>query len=211
MEALQIIEKFMMALQISPQEMIFYLNAKHNHLSSSPLVGMYCYADGMFSFDVLAGKVISGIVGAIFPMQRKVLCICLEQQLLRWGSRNDYVGTKDLAGKEATILIEKFARRHEYAAPAAEYCLNYDKFGVKAGEAFMFSNDEALEIMKGVKDFINPALLRIKCPILQGCYWCSSEYWDRKAYRISIDVVRKSFCNKIDRRTYVRPVFWRNY
>ena len=211
MEALQIIEKFMNALQISPQEMFFYLNAKQNHIDSSPLVGMYCYEDGVFSFDVLAGKVISGIVGAVFPEKRKVLCVGLEQQLLRWGSRNDYVGTKGLSGKQATVLIEKFARMHEYSASAAEYCLNYDKFGVRSGEAFMFSYDEALKIMKGVNEFVNPALLRIKCPILQGCYWCSSEYWNRKAYRISVNVVRKPFCNKIDRRTYVRPVFWRNY
>ena len=213
MSQLQFLEKVMLRLQLSPQEVIDYLRGKCEENRDSnimPVPGMYWYSDYTYSFDVCAGKVISGVVGAVFPEWRKVLCICLDEIQLKWSNRTSLIGTENLSGQEATATIAKAVHWEGYITPAIEYCLNYEHYGIKKGEAFLFSLSEAKSFSPFIDESINPALRRIVCPELNKNYWTSTECNAYQAWKFCL-VKGKPLNRKNYDQNYVRPVFWREY
>ena len=213
MDKLRLLEEVMSRLQLSPREVIDYLSGKYDENRDQnimPCPGMFWYSDSSYSFSVCQGKVISGVVGAVFPDWRKVLCVGLEEAALKWSNRTSLIGTENLSGQEATALIAKTVQWEGYIAPAVEYCLNYDKFGVQKGEAFLFSLNEARTVQPFIENAINPALKKIGCLELTNNYWTASEYNSYQAWKLCL-TFGKSFNQKNYGRNFVRPMFWRKY
>ena len=101
--------------------------------------GMYVYADGLISSEIIKGRQIMAIVG--FVSQSKVLAVCLRQARLNWSSHYLETRLDDTqemrSGKEATRILVNRVRAMGANAEAAEWCFEYDQDGVKKHEAFL--------------------------------------------------------------------------
>ena len=140
--------------------------------------GMYFYSDRTISADVLPEKQISGIVGWVDKSGKHGLVLGLRETTgLMWMKDHSfYASASNKSGKDNTYLLLKEAQAHETCAEAAEWCEKYDFDGVRAGEAFLPSKDELVNIFKNL-GVIQTALGKIDQPKLQekDAYWSSSE------------------------------------
>ncbi len=165
--------------------------------------GMFVYSDGLISVEIIPGKQITSVVGAIIG--RRVLCVCLRETSIPWSSDFLEVDTRSISsGFEATQEILAVAKEQGKKAEAAEWCAKYARDGVKAGEAFLPSLDEWKAIQPN-KKIINQALCRLKVAKLNGLHWSSTEYGSHGSWLLCMDFGGYSYDFKHN-NYYVRPV-----
>ncbi len=139
--------------------------------------GMYYYSDRTISSEVLSEKQISGVVGWVDESKKHGLVLGLREAKLPWSGDDLVADAFREDGRENTRLILEAAQKQNKKAEAAVWCALYAFDGVRAGEAFLASKEELVEIFKNL-GAIQEALREIKQPQLEecDCYWSSSEY-----------------------------------
>ncbi len=166
--------------------------------------GMYVYADGFIYPEIIEGRRIKAVVG--FVNASKILAVCLREEYLPWSS--DFLMVRksldENNGKEATRLILEASHRERKLAEAAEWCYEYDKDGVKQGEAFLPSMDELRKLSADI-DIINVSLEELGGFSLSGDYWSSSEHSNCDAWRLFPCSGGTCYLSK-GSMGYVRPV-----
>lgn len=172
--------------------------------------GMYVYADGLISSEIIKGRQIMAIVG--FVSQSKVLAVCLRQARLNWSSA--YVETqledtqKMQSGKEATRVLVDKVRAMGFNAEAAEWCFEYDQDGVKRHEAFLPSVLELGHIFSN-RQVINASLQALHAGRLDDWYLssCSYDFYNAWVLKMSDGTVGYRGKNlRADKCALVRPV-----
>lgn len=172
--------------------------------------GMYVYADGLISSEIIKGRQIMAIVG--FVSQSKVLAVCLRQARLNWSSA--YVETqledtqKMRNGKEATRVLVDKVRAMGFNAEAAEWCFEYDQDGVKRHEAFLPSLLELGHIFSNCQ-VINASLQALHAGRLDDWYLssCSYDFYNAWVLKMSDGTVGYRGKNlRADKCALVRPV-----
>lgn len=142
--------------------------------------GMFMYADGLIYPELVEGNQITSVVGYIGKTEG--LSVCLREEQLPWSSDLLHVQVPRSSGKEATELIAKSASRQKKKAEAVQYCLEYAADGLKAGDAFLASENE-LKIVYPNRELVNTALDRIHTVRMDKKYWSSS-----------VDFIRSRLC-----------------
>lgn len=218
---------------LSPQEVTEYLSAKENkehsvtqrikNLSEDILQkvttaivryatpnkispGMYAYADGLISFELIPDRRVKAIIG--YVEGKTAYAICLRQKMLPWGPRalKVYETRKMTSGEEATQKILEIARQEEYKAPAAQWCFDYARDGVNQGEAFLPSMVEQ-EKLGAHHTAVNISLGMLGVALLDTWYLSSNEYCnDGYACLYNIYNGNKSMDDKCSPATSVRPM-----
>lgn len=174
--------------------------------------GMYVYADGLISSEIIKGRQIMAIVG--FVSQSKVLAVCLRQARLNWSSAYVETRLEDTGemrdGKEATRILVNRVRAMGFNAEAAEWCFEYDQDGVKKHEAFLPSVLELGHIYFNCK-VINASLRALHAELLDGWYLsscsCSHNFhcvWKSRMSDGNVYYQGKDVSE--DKRALVRPV-----
>lgn len=172
--------------------------------------GMYVYADGLISSEIIKERKIMAIVG--FVSQSKVLAVCLRQARLNWSSA--YVETqledtqKMRSGKEATRVLVDKVRAMGFNAEAAEWCFEYDQDGVKRHEAFLPSLLELGHIFSN-RQVINASLQALHAERLDDWYLssCSYDFYNAWVLKMSDGTVGYRGKNlRADKCALVRPV-----
>ena len=174
--------------------------------------GMYVYADGLISSEIIKGRQIMAIVG--FVSQSKVLAVCLRQARLNWSSHYLETRLEDTSemrdGKEATRILVNRVRAMGFNAEAAEWCFEYDQDGVKKHEAFLPSVLELGHIYSNIK-VINASLQALHAELLDGWYLsscsCSHSFhcvWKSRMSDGNVYYQGKDVSE--DKRALVRPV-----
>ena len=139
------------------------------------LPGMYVYADGLISAELITGRQVKAVVG--YVEGKTVYAFCLKERYLPWSS--DWLKVEAFrnktSGKEATAMILAAAKQKRGKAEAAQWCYDYAEDGVKQGEAFLPSLTE-LEKLFANKAAINASLKALGVALLEGWYWSSTEY-----------------------------------
>ena len=172
--------------------------------------GMYVYADGLISSEIIKGRQIMAIVGNV--CQSKVLAVCLRQARLNWSSHYLETRLEDTSemrdGKEATRILVNRVRAMGFNAEAAEWCFEYDQDGVKKHEAFLPSVLELGHIYFNCK-VINASLRALHAELLDGWYLssCSHSFhcvWQSRMSDGKVHYRGKDL--REDERALVRPV-----
>ncbi len=174
--------------------------------------GMYVYADGLISSEIIKGRQIMAIVG--FVSQSKVLAVCLRQARLNWSSHYLETRLEDTSemrdGKGATRVLVDKVRAMGFNAEAAEWCFEYDQDGVKKHEAFLPSVLELGHIYFNCK-VINASLRALHAELLDGWYLsscsCSHNFhcvWKSRMSDGNVYYQGKDVSE--DKRALVRPV-----
>ena len=176
---------------LSPQEVGKYSPKKAEVSPSSVsyktpqqvLPGMYVYADGLISAELIAGCQVKAVVG--YVEGKTVYALCLRETRLPWSS--DWLeakATQNMAdGQEATRKILEISRKKRQKAEAAQWCYGYAEDGVKQGEAFLPSFAEWKKLFAN-KAAINQSLQMLGVFILADCYWSSKESEDIYAWKM---------------------------
>lgn len=174
--------------------------------------GMYVYADGLISSEIIKGRQIMAIVG--FVSQSKVLAVCLRQARLNWSSHYLETRLEDTSemrdGKEATRILVNRVRAMGFNAEAAEWCFEYDQDGVKKHEAFLPSVLELGHIYFNCK-VINASLRALHAELLDGWYLssCSCSHNFHCVWKSGMSDGNVYYQGKDlseDKRALVRPV-----
>lgn len=170
---------------------------------SKILPGMFVYADGLISSEIIEGRQISAVVG--YVEKSTVLAVCLRRKALPWSSHLLSVGEmkKITNGKEATALILSEARLCGRKADAAQWCYEYAEDGVKKGKAFLATIDEWEKLFIHAAE-ITASLKALGAAPLNGGYWSSNEDGSSRALRLR-DGKRNSYCKSYE-TSYARPV-----
>ena len=172
--------------------------------------GMYVYADGLISSEIIKGRQIMAIVGNV--CQSKVLAVCLRQARLNWSSHYLETRLEDTSemrdGKEATRILVNRVRAMGFNAEAAEWCFEYDQDGVKKHEAFLPSVLELGHIFYN-HEVINASLQALHAELLDGWYLssCSHSFhcvWQSRMSDGKVHYRGKDL--REDERALVRPV-----
>jgi len=182
-EKLEQVNRLVQKLGLSPQEAVEYFSAKIVESSSvvrecevavGVLPGMYVYADGLISAELITGRQVMAVVGSVDGSD--VLAVCLHEACLPWSS--DWLEAKATqemtGGKEATRKLLEISRKKLQEAEAAQWCCHYTQDGIKQGEAYLPSLEELSRIYVN-KDEINYALETLLLIRLLGVYWSSAE------------------------------------
>ena len=145
------------------------------------LPGMYVYADGLISAELITGRQVKAVVG--YVEGKTVYAVCLKAKELPWSSDClEVKASRDLTdGKEATAVILAAAKQKRGKAEAAQWCHDYAEDGVIQGEAFLPSLTE-LEKLFANKAAINASLKALGVAWLEGWYWSSTEYDNTNAW-----------------------------
>lgn len=167
--------------------------------------GMFVYVDGLISSEIIEGRQIKAVIGYVDGSD--VLAVCLHEAKLPWASKWLEVPETEemLSGKKATHKILEIAQKEHTKAEAAQWCYNYDRDGVKRGEAFLPSITELEQLCaNGVA--INASLNALGVALLDGWYWSSTGYGNNYAWLLSMNNGGKSNFSKNEDMYYVRPV-----
>ncbi len=207
----ELLLQFVQTLELRPQEVVELFKAKEKGFIANKALfepGMFYYANQTFSKELIAGQVVSGIVGLV--EKSRTLVVGLDETKLPWSNSWLWVEpTRDLFdGKEATRLSVAQSVRQNLKTEAAQWCYEYDKNGVQQGEAFLPSIHEWDGLLAN-KYVINEALRVLSAPLLDGCYWSATEVRSHpnRAWKIRVKDGCKFDCSKTDEFS-VRPVFW---
>ncbi len=169
------------------------------------LPGMYIYADGLISAELITGRQVMAIVGSVDGSD--VLAVCLQEVCLPWSS--DWLEAKATqkmtGGKEATRKLLEISRKKRQEAEAAQWCYDYAEDGVKQGEAFLPSLTE-LEKLFANKAAINASLKALGVALLEGWYWSSIEYDNDYAREFYMGNGDRNYDYKYYNNYSVRPV-----
>ena len=144
-------------------------------------VGWYAFAGGKFSPDPDSYPNCQGVVGWVnpdksAPQGQRGLIVTPDEVKKAWSDKDCETNIKDeYDGKGNTEKLIAYGKKHKINFPAAEWCAQYSKNGVRPGEGFMPSKEQ-LERIVANRKIVNPALQGIGGIILDGWYWSSSEY-----------------------------------
>lgn len=169
------------------------------------LPGMYVYADGLISAELITGRWVKAVVG--YVEGKTVYAVCLQQKILPWCS-SDWLVTsaqKMTSGKEATLRILESAKERGVKAEAAQWCHDYDYDDVVQGEAFLPLASE-LDKLSANKEAINKSLRALNASELVDWYWSSTDFNHRFAWQINMGSGFLYREHKITFYNYVRPV-----
>lgn len=174
----ELLLQFVQALELKPQEIVELFKAKEKGFIANKTLfepGMFYYANQTFSKELIPGQVVSGIVG--YVEKNRALVVGLDEIKLPWSNSWLWINaTKDLfEGKEATRLIVEQSLLQNLKTEAAQWCYGFANNGVKQGEAFLLSLRE-WESLLANKNVVNAALKILSAPLLDGCYWSSTEF-----------------------------------
>lgn len=152
-------------------------------------VGMFYYAkDRAFSKQLLPNKQVSGVVGYVDETGQHGLIVTLHQKYQTWADPSYRRPIPDLeypgiGGWMLTHLYLDYLKELEDRHPCDYrglvksqitlfYCLQYNRDGIRAGEAFVPSIEEWLMIVENI-DKINASLFLIDGADLLhvDCYW----------------------------------------
>ena len=213
-EKLEQVNHLVQKLGLSPQEAVEYFSAKVVESSSvvrecevavGVLPGMYVYADGLISSEIIEGRQVMAVVGSVDGSD--VLAVCLHEACLPWSS--DWLEAKAtqkmIGGKEATRKILEISRKKRQEAEAAQWCYDYAEDGVKQGEAFLPSLTE-LEKLFANKAAINASLKALGVALLEGWYWSSTESISNYAWGFIMGNGYRGSSNKSNGTNSVRAV-----
>lgn len=213
-EKLEQVNHLVQKLGLSPQEAVEYFSAKVVESSSvvrecevavGVLPGMYVYADGLISSEIIEGRQVMAVVGSVDGSD--VLAVCLHEACLPWSS--DWLEAKATqemtGGKEATRKLLEISRKKRQEAEAAQWCYDYAEDGVTQGEAFLLSKAE-LEKLYVNKEAINKSLRILNATELRGWTWSSTEDYDNDAWIFLMDRGYRTTNPKNANYPYVRPV-----
>lgn len=206
------LEKLLMEVQeldLSLQEVIDFFETKAHQQSLKrfiPKIGMFCYEDHTFSEELIAGKIVSGVVGMI--ENRKALIVGLKEEKMKWsgGALKIPETRMQTSGEKATSKILEIAEEQGLNAYAAQWCRDYSYGGVGKGQAFLPSLSELEQLSKN-QNQINASLELIGAPLLKKWCWTSNEHSKEYVWIWGFVSSFKSGGYKFD-SYHVRPVFW---
>lgn len=182
---------------LTPQEVIAHLSKKIEMPSIVPAkkfvtpsrieAGMFHYAKENLIFpEIIPELTIDSVIGCWD--KNSGLGICRDQERMPWSSDYLEVGNEMVeSGFEATQMILQAAKKNGKQAEAAQYCANYAKYGIKAGQAFLFSKFEAKKLSSNVLK-INASLTLLNGVLLGGNLWSSSEYNNFSSWILCVNV-----------------------
>lgn len=146
-----------------------------------PEVGWYAFADGKFSPEPDSYPNCWGVVGWVnpdkrAPQGRRGLIVVPDAIRASWSGKNCKTDIKNIYdGQSNMSRLLVYGRSHDVVIPAAEWCADYGKNGVKAGEVF-WPAKEQLEGIVANRDVVNSALEIIGGVKLTGWIWTSCEH-----------------------------------
>lgn len=168
------------------------------------LPGMYVYADGLISAELITNRCVKAVVG--YVEGKTVYAVCLRQKYLPWCSDwPDVSSTYMISGKEATLRILESAKESGVKVEAAQWCHDYDYDGVVQGEAFLPFSSE-LDKLSANKEAINKSLRALNASVLDSWYWSSATSGNYGAWRINMGSGYLYEQSRVSYRYYVRPV-----
>ena len=173
-------------------------------------VGWYAFAGGKFSPDPDSYPNCQGVVGWVnpdknAPQGQRGLIVTLDEVKKAWSDKHCETNIKDeYDGKGNTEKLIAYGKAHDISFPAAEWCAQYSKNGVKPGEGFMPASEQ-LKLIVANRKIVNPALQKIGGIILDGWIWSSSEDDYAYAWVVNAGDGSVSFYNK-GSNLYVRCV-----
>ena len=180
------------------------LQTKTSQCSEVVCSGMFVYADGLISSKIIEGRQIKAVVG--YVERNRALAVCLHEVRLPWSSDRLEVQTGNMVnGLKATRIILETAHQRHHTAEAAQWCYNYNQYGVQKGEAFLPSIDEWEKLFTN-KTAINASLKALGVALLDGWYWSSIEYSYNHAWYFDIGNGYKFSHYKNNVSYAVRPV-----
>ena len=213
-EKLEQVNHLVQKLGLSPQEAVEYFSAKVVESSSvvrecevavGVLPGMYVYADGLISSEIIEGRRVMAVVGSVDGSD--VLAVCLHEACLPWSS--DWLEAKATqemtGGKEATRKLLEISRKKRQEAEAAQWCYDYAEDGVIQGEAFLPSLTE-LEKLFANKAAINVSLKALGAALFERWYWSSTEGTNTSAWKFSMNYGYRNGNFKSNSNNYARSV-----
>lgn len=126
---------------------------------------MFPQGDGIVSSNPTAGDMISGIVAFRSDSnevgKRGLLIVPEERESLFWADSDFYFGCTDFDnGQSNCQKLLKMAEEKKIKLQAIEYCSQYAKDGIMAGEGFMGAIKQVEEIANN-RDIIRKSLLMI--------------------------------------------------
>lgn len=213
-EKLEMLDCLAQKLGVLPQEAVEYFSAKVVESSSvvrecevavGVLPGMYVYADGLISSEIIEGRQVMAVVGSVDGSD--VLAVCLHEACLPWSS--DWLEAKATqkmtGGKEATRKLLEISRKKRQEAEAAQWCYDYAEDGVIQGEAFLPSLTE-LEKLFANKAAINVSLKALGAALFERWYWSSTEGTNTSAWKFSMNYGYRNGNFKSNSNNYARSV-----
>ena len=213
-EKLEMLDCLAQKLGVLPQEAVEYFSAKVVESSSvvrecevaaGVLPGMYVYADGLISAELITGRWVKAVVG--YVEGKTVYAVCLKAKELPWSSDClEVKASRDLTdGKEATAVILAAAKQKRGKAEAAQWCHDYAEDGVIQGEAFLPSLTE-LEKLFANKAAINVSLKALGAALFERWYWSSTEGTNTSAWKFSMNYGYRNGNFKSNSNNYARSV-----
>lgn len=178
------------------------------NVSQNAQVGQFMFpqGNGIVSCNPTAGDMISGIVAFRSSSdevgKRGLLIVPEEVQDLNWADSNFYFGCTDFDdGQSNCQKLLKMADEKKIKLPAIEYCSQYAKNGIMAGEGFMGAIKQLEEIANNW-DIIRNSLNLIKASPSNGWMMSSSESSHREVLMVDIyDKISSAF-NKLQSSCY---------
>ena len=173
-------------------------------------VGWYAFAGGKFSPAPDAYANCQGVVGWVnpdksAPQGQRGLIITPDEVKKAWSDKDCETNIKDeYDGKGNTEKLIAYGKKHKINFPAAEWCAQYSKNGIRPGEGFMPAEEQLKRIVAN-RELVNPSLQKIDGIILDGWIWSSSEYSSHYAWVVNAGDGSVSFYNK-GSNLYVRCV-----
>ena len=152
-------------------------------------VGWYAFAGGKFSPVSDTYPNCQGVVGWVnpdksAPQGQRGLIVTPDEVKKAWSDKDCETNIKDeYDGKGNTEKLIAYGKKHKINFPAAEWCAQYSKNGVRPGEGFMPSEEQLKRIVAN-RELVNPALQGIGGIILDGWIWSSSEYSSYGAWSV---------------------------
>lgn len=176
-------------------------------------VGWYAFKGGKFSPDPNAYPNLQGVVVWINPdpnvsVGQRGLFLTPDEVRISWSDNTFYAcGVNDEEDGQANTqelvdLVKKCKHRTNF--PAAEWCYNYSKNGVKPGDGFLPAFMQLKRVFAN-REVIDSALGKIGGALLEGWIWSSTEEGKIATWQICYDghfTTRRYLCK--DSLSYAR-------
>lgn len=114
---------------------------------SAAEIGLFDLGNGKFAKEINRQTKVRSVIAIVDEEQHVAYGLCPGYQMMCWCPT--CLGTPTLhitSGMEATRLLLDEAKEKGLELPAAEFCANYEGFGVEKGEAFLLSKTEMRRI-----------------------------------------------------------------
>lgn len=176
--------------------------------SQTVLPGMFVYADGLISSELIFGRQVKAVVA--FVEGNMVYGLCLKEEEMFWGEiyNKQIIGDGDIdhidayfsvpetigmqSGKEATQKILEAASKQRKDAYAAQWCRDYVYGGVLPGEAFLPSFYELKKVFANI-DVVNASFDCLNVPLLKGYYYTSNEVYDSSVRVLCMEKIIRDY------------------